>query len=92
MIFCDWNQEPVGPIHFKIPKSAHGLGLESDKYFCSLKCKEEFIGAIIEASTDTEETPCPKREDKTHCVCWYECEPCCACGDDPTNLLTGVNA
>ena len=27
------------------------------------------------------ETPCPKREDKVHCDCWYDGEMCCACGD-----------
>ena len=27
------------------------------------------------------ETPCPKREDKQHCVCWYDGELCCACGE-----------
>lgn len=27
------------------------------------------------------ETPCPKREDKLHCECWYDGEKCCACGD-----------
>lgn len=30
-----------------------------------------------------EETPCPKREDKQHCNCWYDGEACCACGDNP---------
>lgn len=41
----------------------------------------------------TEETACPFpdtwREDKPpyqHCKCWYECEPCCKCGDDPAVL------
>jgi hypothetical protein len=29
-----------------------------------------------------EETPCPKREDKQHCNCWYDGKPCCACGDN----------
>lgn len=27
------------------------------------------------------ETPCPKREDKLHCECWYGGDACCACGD-----------
>lgn len=31
---------------------------------------------------DEWETPCPKREDKIHCVHWYDAEPCCNCGDD----------
>ena len=34
------------------------------------------------------ETPCPNREDGQHCNCWYDGEPCCACGDTgmDTNL------
>jgi hypothetical protein len=28
------------------------------------------------------ETECQKREDKTHCTCWYDGETCCACGDN----------
>lgn len=26
------------------------------------------------------ETPCPNREDKQHCNCWYDGRGCCACG------------
>ena len=26
------------------------------------------------------ETPCPKRDDKTHCTCWYDGGKCCSCG------------
>ena len=26
---------------------------------------------------------CYVREDGTHCACWWECEPCCACGHNP---------
>jgi hypothetical protein len=33
------------------------------------------------ASPSDEETPCPVRSDKQHCNCWYDGEPCCACGD-----------
>lgn len=29
-----------------------------------------------------QETPCPKRDDKIHCNCWYDGKPCCACGYD----------
>lgn len=29
------------------------------------------------------ETPCPKREDKIHCECWYDGNPCCGCGENP---------
>lgn len=36
----------------------------------------------VTTSDDEWETPCPKREDKYHCNCWYDGEPCCACGDD----------
>lgn len=33
------------------------------------------------ALVETEwETPCPKRDDKQHCNCWYDGEACCACG------------
>lgn len=33
---------------------------------------------------DVEESACPKREDRLHCVHWYDdAEPCCACGHDP---------
>jgi len=31
-----------------------------------------------------QETPCPVREDKIHCVCWWEGEACCGCGDGPS--------
>lgn len=27
-----------------------------------------------------EEGYCEKREDETHCVCWWEGEACCSCG------------
>ena len=37
----------------------------------------------IEALVRGEETPCPMREDGTHCVHWYDGDhPCCACGDN----------
>jgi hypothetical protein len=29
----------------------------------------------------SEETPCPARDDRTHCVHWYDGDPCCGCGD-----------
>jgi hypothetical protein len=28
------------------------------------------------------ETQCPEHFDGWHCNCWYDGEPCCACGDD----------
>ena len=31
-------------------------------------------------SEEAWDTPCPKRDDKIHCTCWYDGEPCCACG------------
>lgn len=37
------------------------------------------------------ETPCPKREDKTHCTCWYDGGACCSCGapaETDEDLLT----
>ena len=33
---------------------------------------------------EAEETPCPKRDDKQHCNCWYDGAACCACGAPPT--------
>ena len=27
------------------------------------------------------ETPCPNREDRMHCDCWYDGKACCSCGD-----------
>jgi hypothetical protein len=30
------------------------------------------------------ETPCPAREDKQHCNCWYDGKACCGCGDEPS--------
>ena len=37
----------------------------------------------------TEETSCsvpdpltPEDETSQHCRCWYDCEPCCRCGED----------
>ena len=33
-------------------------------------------------NSDDWETPCPKRDDKIHCNCWYDSEPCCACEAD----------
>ena len=42
----------------------------------------------------TEETGCaptselgPPPDHEQHCVCWYECEPCCRCGDHPVVLF-----
>jgi hypothetical protein len=29
------------------------------------------------------ETPCPVRDDRQHCNCWYDGEACCGCGDLP---------
>jgi len=39
---------------------------------------------------DEWETPCLKREDKTHCTCWYDGGKCCFCGDPemPENIRT----
>ena len=56
------------------------LKIEGSRIFCSHKCMEDFIGACKEG-LQGEETPCPKREDKMHCVCWYDGKECCACGD-----------
>jgi len=38
---------------------------------------------MMDTPTDWE-TPCPKREDKRHCNCWYDGEACCACGAPAT--------
>ena len=32
------------------------------------------------------EEKCEKMDDGIHCVCWYECEPCCACGADAAKV------
>ena len=41
----------------------------------------------------TEETACTVPDSLTrpgetpqHCRCWYDCEPCCKCGDEPVVL------
>ena len=36
---------------------------------------------LMKLLVENDETPCPKREDKQHCNCWYDGEACCACGD-----------
>lgn len=41
---------------------------------------------------DAWETPCPKREDKFHCNCWYEGDACCACGDPEDEGAQGASA
>ena len=41
---------------------------------------------VDESNTGGLETACPVRADKQHCVCWYDNEPCCACGDDGEGL------
>lgn len=30
---------------------------------------------------DAWETQCPVRDDRQHCRCWYDGEPCCDCGE-----------
>ena len=25
---------------------------------------------------------CPAQEDEIHCVCWWDGEPCCSCGNN----------
>jgi len=37
--------------------------------------------AAPQATDDDWETPCPDREDKQHCNCWYDGDKCCSCGD-----------
>jgi len=35
------------------------------------------------------ETPCPARDDKQHCNCWYDGKPCCGCeGATPPDART----
>lgn len=29
---------------------------------------------------DSWETPCPASDDRQHCDCWYDGQPCCRCG------------
>lgn len=45
-------------------------------YYC-----EPCMRAARDGEATHWETPCPKREDKQHCDCWYDGERCCACGD-----------
>ena len=40
----------------------------------------EWVRGWWGGSTSDWETECPKREDKTHCNCWYDGLACCACG------------
>jgi len=43
---------------------------------------DEFgISYHMQATGDDWETPCPDREDKQHCNCWYDGDKCCSCGD-----------
>jgi hypothetical protein len=44
--------------------------------------REKLEATLSEAEPVKDETPCPKREDKQHCNCWYDGERCCACGDE----------
>ncbi len=37
-----------------------------------------------------DETPCPAREDKIHCNCWYDGEACCACGDPEMSMCLKI--
>ncbi len=48
-----------------------------------LKAQLAAVSLSLHQNTEGEETPCLKREDKTHCVHWYDGDrACCACGDD----------
>lgn len=49
---------------------------------------EPMLGPVdMERHLTTGETPCPKRDDKTHCVHWWDAKgPCCSCGDNPRLL------
>lgn len=29
---------------------------------------------------------CPKRDDQTHCNCWWDGKPCCACGSNEGHI------
>ena len=37
--------------------------------------------ALAMANQDWE-TPCPVRDDKIHCTCWYDGFVCCGCGNN----------
>ena len=44
-------------------------------------------GAVIEPPTvaivrPSEDCPNAPADDPMHCGHWYDCEPCCRCGDD----------
>ena len=42
----------------------------------------ELYSHLLDHVYPEEETPCLAREDRTHCVHWYDGEPCCSCGKD----------
>jgi len=45
-----------------------------------LDTPREALKEALRHFIDTEFCPC--REDKTHCECWFDGEPCCNCGSD----------
>jgi hypothetical protein len=51
------------------------------RYFWTRELAQPPAVSASPASPSDEETPCPVRSDKQHCNCWYDGEPCCACGD-----------
>jgi hypothetical protein len=51
------------------------------RYFWTRELAQPPAVSASPATPSDEETPCPVRSDKQHCNCWYDGEPCCACGD-----------
>ena len=67
--YPDCDRGPVTTGHSVFRANAVG---EPGVWLCGLHHPES-------ASTDAE-TPCPKREDRIHCNCWWDGDACCACG------------
>ncbi len=41
---------------------------------------DDAVGDAIQLDFES----CPNSQDESHCVCWWECEACCRCGDTAT--------
>lgn len=38
------------------------------------------VPCVLDVVVTADEGFCDKREDQTHCVCWWDCKTCCSCG------------
>lgn len=62
----------------------------------AVEAPDKFAAVLEEVSRasgrEGEETPCPKRDDGTHCHCWYDLGRCCGCGaNDPAEALQTIH-